>query len=389
MATGIERRTVIGWMIEPDERAPIRSTDAGAQLFAATSAGSTTTTISTLLTGASNAVYVGQILRCVGGTAANVGVDVIVLEFNAGTDTLTHTAFPSATADNDQFGLFLPPDPICVETTGGGTTSLIAGNMPTDFAADDDFNNGTAIVIRDSAGAAAAPEGEFNRISDFVASSGTFTVDTAFTAAVASGDMFGFTKPEFDLQTLRRLMNEALQDIGDMPLVDTTTLDSAAQQTEYTWSVAWKRRRPTRIDIQEWTGDANDNRWVQIYDWEPVPAAAGSTGLLIFSRQPITGRDIRVWYVDRHPVVHAFSDKINELIDPELVARSLIFQIRNYQLERDGGQNPAIMHKWNKAKNELLEIKAERPVWKPKRKSRLLVFDLQDQPSDELPSAPI
>ena len=128
MATGIERRTLLSWMVEPDERAPIRSTAAGAESFSATSVGSTTTTIATALTEAANSGYVGQVLRCVAGTSANVGVDVEITGFAAATDTLTHTAFPSATAIGDQFVIWLPPDPICAVTTSGTTVTASARN---------------------------------------------------------------------------------------------------------------------------------------------------------------------------------------------------------------------------------------------------------------------
>lgn len=260
------------------------------------------------------------------------------------------------------------------KATGGSTTTIIDTTLDTDtFNEDDAFKNGFAVVIRDAGGASAAPEKEFARISAFVASTQTFTLDTALTVAVAAGDQYGFTNPQFTLQQMIRLVNEALQSLGNMPLVDTTTLTTAGAQTEYAAPVAWKQNRPFRIDIQGRTGDANDNRWVQVNDWDWVPAAGGSTGLIVFGRQPLQGRTIRVWYSDGHPVVNAFSDVINERIDPELMTAAFVFQIRNWQVEQDDGSDQSLKDKWNKAKNEFDQMMAQNPIEEPRRQSKLLI----------------
>lgn len=269
------------------------------------------------------------------------------------------------------------------KATGGSTTTVVDTTIDPENQEDDAYKNGLLVVVRDSAGASAAPEGEFNRISAFVADTGTFTVESALTAAVASGDTYGYTSPNYTLNDMKRLLNEALQELGDMPFIDTTTLDTVAGDTEYAAALAWKRRKPYRIDFQTKTGDAQDNQWKQIYDWEWVPAAAGSTGKIIFARYPIGSRDIRVWYKDRHPIVDAYSDAINERIDPELVARALVYQIRNWEVERDDGGDQTLMQKWNKAKSELNESKVDRPIERPKRQSKLLILGHQDYDYDE------
>jgi hypothetical protein len=256
--------------------------------------------------------------------------------------------------------------------TGGSTTTIVSGNLDPENQEDDAYKGGLAIILRDSAGANAAPEGEFSRISGFVADTGTFTVST-LSAAVASGDQFGYTSPQFPLQDMLVLLNNALEDLGDMPLVDTTTLDTIAGDSEYAAAVAWKRARPYRIDIQGRTGDSADNQWEETTDWEWVPAAAGSAGRIIFGHYPLGSRDIRVWYRDVHGTVNAYSDVINERIDPELIVRAMVYQIRNWQVERDDGSDDGLKQKWNKAKADLDEIKLLRPIPKPKRKPKLLI----------------
>lgn len=192
MSTGLQRRTFIGWIEEPDERAPVRSTDTNAERFSATSQGGASfdTTISTALTGATAASYVGQILRCTAATnTQNVHCDVEILAFNAGTDTLTHTAFPARTESGDQFEIFLPPDPICVETTGGANTITASARNEADYTprggAATDYWIGDYMVVRY---AAVETQGTKGVIASFVAATGAFN-HTAFAGGVGVGDL--------------------------------------------------------------------------------------------------------------------------------------------------------------------------------------------------------
>jgi hypothetical protein len=205
MSTGLEKLTVVGWMTEPEQRAPIRTTQAGGESFTATGAGTTTTTVATALTHATDEGYVGLLLKCVSATLTqNVGVLVEVLAFNAGTDTLTHTEFPGATAAGDQFVLWLPPDPVIVEGAAGATTvdGLSATARDTqrdeaDFAAADahwlrggaavDQYIGDTVVARTADNIAAGTLGA--NVTAFNAATGAFT-HTVFAANTALGDLY-------------------------------------------------------------------------------------------------------------------------------------------------------------------------------------------------------
>src|SRR3990167_291545 len=159
--------------------------------------------------------------------------------------------------------------------TGGSTTTSLDS---TETAGVDE---GTIIIVTDAGGLSAAPQGEFGRITAFAPSTGTWTHDT-LTTAPASGDYAMICRNDLTLYDFIELANRGLQKLGDLSFVDTTTLDTVTLQTEYAAAVAWKRGKPTRIDVQSRTGDSNDNQWRRVYDWEYVPAAANSTGLIIF-----------------------------------------------------------------------------------------------------------
>ena len=195
MPTALEKATAWSWCDEPNYRAPLRATGPGTlaahaavddqgERFSATGAGSTTTTVSTALTEGTNAGYVGCLMRCVAATnAANVNVVVIIQQFNAGTDTLTHTAFPAATSNNDQFEL-VDIDVRVVETSGGSTTNVISSLRVSSGAEADDFWNDYYLVAESADNNA---QGTVVRVTDFIAGSGRF--DVAIAAGVI-GDLW-------------------------------------------------------------------------------------------------------------------------------------------------------------------------------------------------------
>jgi hypothetical protein len=258
---------------------------------------------------------------------------------------------------------------LTVTTATGGTTTTAVDSKQTGAHSDDDWKNGALFVI---AADNTAPEGEFQRISGYTDSSGTFMVDTAFSVGVANGDTFGFVSDYYPLRTLIELANAGLRALGDIALVDTTTLDTAADTTEYAAALAWKRRRPLMIDYQGRTSASGDNQWVRVYDWEFIPALPNTTGLIIFNEELPEGRDIRIWYVDSHPRVSAYSDVFSETIAPELAAAAAVERALRWQNSRQGGGDPFLMQRWNEAKIELARARVNFPIWTPRRVSKLL-----------------
>jgi hypothetical protein len=257
-------------------------------------------------------------------------------------------------------------------TATGGTTSTLVDSKQVGVHGDDAWNNGTIIVVRDAGGASAAPEGEFSIITDYVDSSGTFS--GTFTAAPATGDRYLFASEFYPMNTMIDLANAALQSLGDLPLVDTSTLTTASNQTEYAYALAWKRNPPIRVDVAS-VDDANDNRWVRYYDWEYQPDAAGSTGLLVFRLPPPFSWAVRIWYVGPHGYVSAHDDTINELIQPELATLALTEKALEWQNSRIQGGDPFLLQRWNAANSQLNAQKQTFKVWKPSRASKLFQLD--------------
>ena len=257
----------------------------------------------------------------------------------------------------------------------GGSTSTIVDTKLVHTGKDDDWKDGAVIVLEDAAGASAAPEGEFSRVSAYVDSTGTLTIDP-LSVAVSSGDVYGLVSAYFPLKQMVELANLALKSLGDLALVDTSTLDTCLNQTEYAAAVAWKRRRPIRVDIQTKTGDADDHRWHTLYDWEFVPSAAGTTGLIVFKQQPTASRDLRIWYEDAHPRVSDYDDVIHASIHPALAVAALVEKALVWQHTRLEGGNDFLLLRLNDAKHELERVKAMYPIWKPQTRARMLLAGL-------------
>lgn len=248
---------------------------------------------------------------------------------------------------------------------GGGDSTILDSKLA-EGSKDDDWNGGTVIVIQ---AGGSAPEGEFARVTDYTASTGTISM-TPLTAAVQNNDVYGLAGPHYPLRDMIELANAALRELGDIPLVD-TSLTTAEQQTEYTCATAWKRRPPFRIDIQTRTEHASDHGWQTIYWWQYIPATAGATGLLVFDRQLEPGRSLRVWYQDGHPRVNEYSDVIYEGIAPALAAAALVEMALRWKVSQIEGENIFMLQRWNDAKNELERMKAIYPIWKPQPQARM------------------
>jgi len=270
---------------------------------------------------------------------------------------------------------------VTTATGGSGTTAI--DTKQAGLHRDDDWKEGALFVIHDAAGAGASPEGKFQRISAYVDSTTTFTIDTTVTDSIAAGDVFGFTSPKYPLQVMVQMANDGLRMLGDVPTMDTTTLDTDSNQTEYAAAVDWKRKRPYRIDIQSKTGDANDNQWVETMDYDWVPAAGGSTGLIVFHFQPVASRDIRVWCRGPHPDLYVYSGVVNETLDPELAILAGTLKALEWRVSRSGGADPFEIQRLNDAKVEFARRTASHSPEKPKRRTKLLVVGSQEDFPDQ------
>lgn len=255
--------------------------------------------------------------------------------------------------------------------TGGSTTTAIDTKLSGKYT-DDDLVGGTIVVVRDAGGLGAAPEGEFARISAYSDGSQTFTIDT-ITTAIASGDRIGIVKPLYNLQVMIQRANEALREVGKIPLPD-TSLTTVANQTEYALPVALKSARLIRVEVQTLKNVTGDNEWITIPNWRVVPASPGSTGLLILPSM-IAGYTIKITYLGYHTAVNAFNDPISEYIDPRLAIKALELRALDWLISSKGQSATNFeLQRWNKAATEYDQLQAKYPVFKEVNYPKFAVF---------------
>jgi len=264
-------------------------------------------------------------------------------------------------------------------STGGTVTSLIDSSLSQDTS-DDDFNGGTIFVIR-STGASSAIDGQFRKITDYEAGTGTFTLGSSILSSGPDPTTYGYTTPEFPYELLIQMANDALQACGDLDFIDKNTLTSSAAVTEYQMETTWKRGRPSRIDIQnDISSTASRNAWQEISDFEYEPASAGSTaGRIIFGYYLPTGRKLRLWYKAPHASVWVSTAAIDERIHPELAEALMVERMYEYRNSRNRGSVQFDLQRWNDAKVQAQQARIMYPIWKPKRRSKTLQLDGEDR----------
>ena len=258
-----------------------------------------------------------------------------------------------------------------ITATGGSATTIVDANTP--YVTDDALLGGTAIVIDTTDGL--TPKGKFARISDFVASSKTFTIDTV-TDVIASGDTIGLAKPKVKAKQMVQAVNDALRDhIGTISLVD-TSLTVAAGQTEYALPVTLKMKKLLDVKIQTNTSDSDDNQYESIKGATFVePASPGSTGLLIIPQYD-AGQKIKILYEGIHPELTAYNSVISETIPEALIVAAALDKALTWLVSKrgDSALGGYLMQKLNDAKQTVANAKVESPVSRQARRSKMFLL---------------
>jgi len=265
----------------------------------------------------------------------------------------------------------------------GGSSSTIENSL---YASDEeppleDFaKRWTAFVEHDAAGAGAAPQGEYQRISAYDEANYRFTTD-AFTAAVASGDRIVIVSDLVPLQQMIVMANEVISDLGRLELVD-TSLTTAANQTEYTLPLGITKENLYAVEIQRITTDANDNRWAPV-KYDVIPAAAGTAHTLIIA-QYAAGYKLQLWYRDFHAKLTAYNSTISPTLQYAQIKAAFRYKITDWYNQRNEGGDEFWLGAERKAAGLLDLAKIEHPQRAPAIRNKTFDFG-KGIASDEFP----
>lgn len=264
-----------------------------------------------------------------------------------------------------------------VSTATGGAKSYITDTKLGEKYGDDDIIGNIVFIIKADG---AAPEGEASYVSSYVQSTNTINISPALTVAVASGDRYGLAKNIITLETMKSLVNNALQSMGTIQLAD-TSLTTIADTSEYPLPVALKYK-VNGVQIQTNTSGGY-NQWQDIGGWYIINSAAGSTGLLCFNEELPSGYTLKLLYESEHPEVTELTDNISETFHTEHIAAFVVDKALEYQIRRTGGTDPFLMQTSNKAMQDAENAKRVYSQTKRKKPKYITPYNFGDSYDNE------
>ena len=250
-----------------------------------------------------------------------------------------------------------------VAATGGSATTVV--DTATRFTTDDALVNGTALVISTTDGL--TPQGKFSRISDFVASTYTFTIDTV-TDAIAAGDVIGLARPTIPHLHMKQAVNDALKDhIGTMSKVD-VTLTSASDDATYTLPAGMFIKR--LIDVQ--IDDGSDYYTSILSKVEILPT---TTGAQMLSHDLESGQNIKIIYEGLHPELTIYSSYVHESIPIALLTDGTVQKALEWLVSKrgDSALGTFLLQRKNEAEQKIANAKVEHPVNRVRKAARWFV----------------
>ena len=220
-----------------------------------------------------------------------------------------------------------------------GSKNTIVDSGLSENGVDDNWIDGTAIILSADE---AAPEGEFSRIIGFDHIFGTLTLENDLTVEVEAGDSFGLAVSLLPIKTLIELVNFAIRSLGEIPLIEEISFQEDDE-------VSWDKRPPILIDLKR----SSFQNWQRLFNWEYVPNWPSADGKITFQSSIHSGSLLRVWYVDKHPSLKVFDDKVSEVIANELAVAVCMERATRWVIMKLGGGDKFQQRMWEDAKSAL------------------------------------
>ena len=261
--------------------------------------------------------------------------------------------------------------------SGGGTTTIVDSTFLTQ--ADDFWKGGTAWITYTSD--SALPMGQFSAVTAFDNGTSTATINTI--TAVASTDRYAIATAIYPLPILIQAINRSLRDIN-IEVTDTTTIDTAAAQTEYTLpDVASMDLREVWVETS--TANSDDNRWVEIRNWIIQKTTTSTEDELILPTQLTISRDIKLVYMAPHGKLNLYSDELDDSVHMERVIFRAAWYIMNRKIQQTHSTDEWLIRTRDDYMKWAKEADWRYPILGPKKKGKIM---LVDWPTDSEKLAP-
>jgi len=263
-------------------------------------------------------------------------------------------------------------------TATGGSATTVEDSVY--LTQDDDFwNGGTVWITYDAGGAAASPEGKWGRITDYDKTTYKITFTPTVTDAIVATDLYAVADDEFPRDTIVSQINRSLSDMGRIVYTDTTTLDTADSQTEYTLpDIAGGDLK--EVWLQGDDDDADDNRWTIINNWYVQITATGTEQELVLPYQYAAGYGLKLVYIAPHPELRLYTDKLSETVPLNNIVYPAVLNLLRFK--KQATENPKYDTQIVKYETLVAQLP---PLPTPRKKGRLLtlgaVGELESEPN--------
>lgn len=216
-------------------------------------------------------------------------------------------------------------------TADGSTTTLIDSARVTEV---DDFWNGGTLWITSG-----TYSGNSRKVTDFLNSIGMFTFSPALAGAPGTGNTYSVINGDWPKEMLIQFINQALQDMGDVPAID-TSLTTTANTARYALPSGVYNIK--RVEIEENISSA--------YPYIPWLLWREIDGYLEFDLQyPEAGKTIRLTYEAKHATVSSDASIISNYVDLRLLVWSAAVHAWRWRMQRVGGDKPIFLQMMSEA----------------------------------------
>lgn len=201
-------------------------------------------------------------------------------------------------------------------TTGAGDATHLVDtfyNQPDDY-----WNKGTAWILT------GAQAGKSVRVSDFVQSTSTFTIDTT-TLAVGAGQTWAVCSGDWPRYKLWEFINRALRRLGDIPTEDITTV-VVADTYEYTLPTG----AYNVVRVEQAHSASAPYYWQPIYTWKEQD---GKLKFLPGKEPQIVGNVLRITYMAPHAEMDADADTISNYVHPDLLTAAAAVEAWRWRVQ--------------------------------------------------------
>lgn len=215
--------------------------------------------------------------------------------------------------------------------TTGSTTGLSFSDTSR-VESDEFFKDYDSCVFMVRTADGAAPQGEYERISEYDQDGNPqVTLAAALSAAIDVGDMYRISLPKYPVDLVESAVN-AVYGRYEMPLYD-DSLSTVSGQTEYDLPSTIPLWGICGVDIETDKDDSNDQGFVPLHNCRVDATSTGGTHKLVIPRELTPGYTLRILYNGPHPLLEQDDDSINRNVPIEKMAYEIAIEAIRMKME--------------------------------------------------------